>query len=394
MPIVTLSSEFCKNAVCTKGKTKENYYDTAITGFILEARVSGGKTYALRYKDQYGKQCQIKIGDWKSITFEKAKNAAQIIRSKVVLGQDPGTEKKIKKVVPTLADFCRDRYLPYIKGFKKSPNTDISYLRCHILPRFGKMTMDKITQQEVVEFYHGIKAKGYAMGTANQAFFLLRAIFNLGITWKIPGIEVNPALGVKVLDANNARERYLTVEETERLRQVLARSANLSLKSIVELLLLLGCRKRELLDSSWADFDLERRSWRIPMTKSGKSRHVPLSKAALEILAQLPRYEGCPYLLPNPVTRKPYASIYTGWDNARKAAGLPDVRIHDLRHSCASFMVNSGRSIYEVSQILGHSELKTTQRYAHLSQDTLLAAVDAGADAAGMSWSTQEETGK
>ena len=395
MPIVPLSSEFCKNARCPEGKTKENYYDTVTTGFILETRVSGGKTYALRYKDQYGKQCQIKIGDSKSISFDEARNAAQMIRSKVVLGQDPSSEKKIKKIVPTLADFCRDRYLPYIKGFKRSPGTDESYLRCHVLPRFGKLTMDKITQHDVIEFYHGIKAKGYAMGTANQALFLLRSILNLAIKWQVPGIEVNPAIGLKVFDANNARERYLTVEETDRLRNSLAQSANLNLKSIIELLLLLGCRKRELLDSRWSDFDLERRNWRIPMSKSGKSRHVPLSKAALEILTQLPRYEECPYVLPNPVTLKPYASIYTSWDNARKAAGLPDVRMHDLRHSCASFMVNSGRSLYEVTKVLGHSELKTTQRYAHLSQDTLLAAVDAGADATGMSWGTgnKEATG-
>ena len=209
------------------------------TGFILETRVSGGKTYALRYKDQYGKQCQIKIGDSKSISFDKARNAAQMIRSKVVLGQDPSSEKKIKKIVPTLADFCRDRYLPYIKGFKRSPSTDESYLRCHVLPRFGKLTMDKITQHDVIEFYHGIKAKGYAMGTANQALFLLRSILNLAIKWQVPGIEVNPAIGLKVFDANNARERYLTVEETDRLRNALAQSANLNLKSIIELLLLL-----------------------------------------------------------------------------------------------------------------------------------------------------------
>jgi len=126
----------------------------------------------------------------------------------------------------------------------------------------------------------------------------------------------------------------------------------------------------------------------MPMSKTGKARHVPLSKAALEILSQLPRYEKCPYLVPNPDNLKPYRSIFTGWDNARKEAGLPDVRLHDLRHSCASFMVNSGRSIYEVATVLGHSQLKTTQRYAHLSQETLLAAVDAGANATGMKWGT------
>ena len=176
-----------------------------------------------------------------------------------------------------------------------------------------------------------------------------------------------------------ARERYLSAEETQRLLEHLEKSKNPQLKYIVPLLLLLGCRKRELLDSRWEDFDLERRTWRIPMSKSGKVRYVPLSKTAIEILEQLPRWEGCPYVIPNPDTKLPYTQIHRAWDNARKAAGLPDVRMHDLRHSMASNMVNSGRSIYEVAKVLGHSQLKTTQRYAHLSQETLLAAVDAAA---------------
>ena len=113
------------------------------------------------------------------------------------------------------------------------------------------------------------------------------------------------------------------------------------------------------------------------MSKSGKSRHVPLSKAAVDILDQLPRFDGCPYILPSPLSMKPFSQIHKAWNNARIAAGLPDVRMHDLRHSMASNMVNSGRSIYEVAKVLGHSQLKTTQRYAHLSQETLLEAVDA-----------------
>ena len=95
------------------------------------------------------------------------------------------------------------------------------------------------------------------------------------------------------------------------------------------------------------------------------------------ILAQLPRFEGCPYLVPNPETRRPYISIFAPWNRVRKLAGLPEVRMHDLRHSFASFLINSGRSLYEVQHLLGHAQSITTQRYAHLSQSTLLDAVDA-----------------
>jgi integrase len=163
-------------------------------------------------------------------------------------------------------------------------------------------------------------------------------------------------------------------------------SDNTQLKFIIPLLLLTGARKRELLDARWEHFDLGRRIWTIPTCKTGKARHVPLSSAALSILAQLPRWDGCPFVVPNPKTRVPFVSIFISWNTARKRADLPDVRMHDLRHSMASNMVNSGRSIYEVAKVLGHTQLKTSQRYSHLSQETLLAAVDAAADATGANW--------
>lgn len=160
------------------------------------------------------------------------------------------------------------------------------------------------------------------------------------------------------------------------------RVVNIGLANDRLILVLIGARKRELLDAKWEDFDVERRNWRIPMSKSGKARHVPLSTAVLDILKSLPRWDGCPYVVPNPQTLRPFKSVFYSWNTARKEAGLDDVRMHDLRHSMASNLVNSGRSIYEVSKILGHSQIKTSQRYAHLAHETLLAA----ADAASSSW--------
>ena len=142
------------------------------------------------------------------------------------------------------------------------------------------------------------------------------------------------------------------------------------------MLILTGARKREVLDAQWTDFDLERRTWRIPVTKSGKARHVPLSDGVMKLLGSIPRQTNCPWTFPNPVTSKPYVSIFCSWDTVRTRAGLTDVRMHDLRHSFASFLVNAGRSLYEVQRILGHTQIKTTQRYSHLSQDSLIAAAN------------------
>lgn len=384
MPKVSLDAIFVRNATCPDGKSKIDYYDTNITGFIVEVRASGGKTYHLRYRDAHGKLRQHKIGDCKSLTFEKAKNAAQKLRARVVLGDNPVEERKVLRSVPTLEDFARERYLPYVKGYKRSWSTDESVLKNHILPVFGKMHMDQITEQSIIEYHHKMGRQGYAPASANKIVILLRYMFNLAIKWKISGVVSNPTANVPLYEVNNAKERYLTPEETRRLVDVIQNSQNTQLKYIVPLLLSLGCRKSELLNSKWEDFDLHKRSWRIPMTKSGKPRHVPLSEGVLQLLAQVPRWEGCPYVVPNPKTLKPFVSIFYAWDTARKQAGMPELRIHDLRHSFASFLVNNGRSIYEVQKILGHTQLKTTQRYSHLSPETLIDAVESAWVGAGL----------
>jgi integrase len=138
-----------------------------------------------------------------------------------------------------------------------------------------------------------------------------------------------------------------------------------------------------VLDARWEDFDLGRRAWRIPITKSGRARHVPLSDGALTLLATMPRKSDCEWAFANPETGKPYVSIFCAWNTARKSIGLSDLRMHDLRHSFASLLINSGRTLYEVQHILGHTQVKTTQRYAHLSQDTLLAAANSATTALG-----------
>ncbi len=109
----------------------------------------------------------------------------------------------------------------------------------------------------------------------------------------------------------------------------------------------------------WEDFDFDNRLWKIPVTKSGKPRYVPVSDGIIAILNSVPRLAGSRYVFPNPDTGKPYVTIFYSWNTARQRAGLPDVRIYDLRHSFASILINSGRSLYEVQHLLGHTQSKT-----------------------------------
>ena len=364
------------SATCPAGSAKHDIFDEGCKGLMLEIRPTGYKAYYLRYSDERGKQRQLKLADARDLTLEQARKKAEQFRVKIALGEDPRAEKAIRKTIPTFGEFIRDRYLPYVDGYKKAAWSDRSYLNNQILPVLKDKYLDQITRQDIIALHHGLRKKGYAPGTCNRSLILIRYAFNLAIKWEIPGVTVNPSKDVPLFDDSVKKERYLSQDETQRLYTAVQQSDNPMLQYIIPMLILTGARKREVLDAKWEDFDLERRQWRIPITKSGKPRHVPMSDGVLRLLAQVPRQEGCPYVFPNPKTGKPFLSVFKSWDTARNRAGLRDVRIHDLRHSFASFLVNAGRSLYEVQRILGHTQIKTTQRYAHLSQDTLIDAAN------------------
>ncbi len=386
MPKVSLDAAFVRTATCPEGKARIDYFDTSIKGFTLEVRISGGKTYYLRYRDDYHRQRQHKIGDAQSISFDKARSAAERLRSRVVLGEDPAEAKKIKRSIPTIAEFYHDTYLPYLQSYRRNMQSDFSFHHTHMLPRFGSKHLDELTQQDVIDAQQSMRKAGYAAGTANKFIVQIRYMYNVAKKRGVPGSDVNPAAGAKQFLVEG-RERFLTQEEIQRLRVAVEKSINKQLKYIVALLLMLGCRKLELLNAKWEHFDLDRRTWKIPLSKSGKMRHVPLSNEAVELLKGLPRWKGCHYVLPNPKTLKPYTDFHEPWHTACRRAGLKDVRIHDLRHTFASNLVNAGHSLFVVSRALGHANIVQTARYSHLADDTLLAAADAAANAMGNTWS-------
>ena len=369
---------------CPTGKKKTELFDLLSRGLSLEVRATGGKTYYRRYRDSRGRIRQIKLGDERNLSLADARQLSDKVGRRVAMGEDPLEQKQIARTVPTFADFIADQYMPYIKSYKRSWDTDVSLLKNHLLPRFGKRYMDEITRQDIVKMHADRKASGAAPGSANRLLIMMRYIFNLALKWEVQGIKANPCKGIPLMEENNKMERYLSVEEAQRLYEAVCKSENTMLKYIVPMLILTGARKREVLDAKWEDFDLGRRAWRIPISKSGKARHVPLSDGALNVLASMPRDMNCKWAFANPDTGKPFVSVFCAWNTARKSVGLSDVRMHDLRHSFASLLINSGRTLYEVQHILGHTQVKTTQRYAHLSQDTLLAAANSATVALGV----------
>jgi integrase len=262
----------------------------------------------------------------------------------------------------------------------------VTLINNHINPALGLCSMVDITPGDMARVIHGMQLKKYAAGTCNRVLVLMRYAYALALKWQEAGITYNPAKDLPNLKQDNKLERFLSPEEATRLMSCVRLSENSLLQSIVPFLIYTGARKREVLDAKWIDIDWQEKSWRIPFTKSGKVRHVPLSEGALEVLLVLKNatdkiaVKGVAlpidvWIFANPKTLKPYVSIFYSWDTARKLAGMPALRVHDLRHSFASFLVNAGRSLYEVQELLGHADIRTTSRYAHLNRERLVGAV-------------------
>jgi len=301
------------------------------------------------------------------------------------MGGNPAAAKAEKKAVPTYADLAA-QHQAFAESYQKTPGNTEAILRVHLCTRWGNKRLDEITTPDVANWLGELRSSGLAPATVEKIRITFNRSFELALKWQTPGVKFNPVRGIPRPKFNNARDRYLSSDDAERLLKACEASINPQLRNIVGLLLLTGARKRELLDAKWENVNLDRKVWFIPTSKTGKARYVPLSKPALDLIAGLPRYDKCAWLLPNPKTKKPYTDIKHPWETAREAAGLEGLHLHDLRHSAASFMINAGIDLFAVGRILGHADHQSTMRYSHLANDTLMQAVEAGAAKMNVNW--------
>jgi integrase len=175
---------------------------------------------------------------------------------------------------------------------------------------------------------------------------------------------------------DNAVENYLNDEELKRLMAVLQTDHNRTVCLIIMLLLCTGVRKNEALLAEKKYISMDTRVWRIPASsaKAKKMRSLPLSDAAMDVLRQAysDSDSESAYVFVNKRTGKPYTTIQKQWERIREKAGLKHCRLHDLRHTFASYLANSGHSLFEIQTLLGHASPKVTMRYSHLSVGTTL----------------------
>lgn len=371
MPVVKLSNDILSNQLhCPPDKARIELCDADVRGlYVLVTAASPGQgAFFLRYKDSAKKTCHHRIGHSADITLSEARKEARRLKAEIALGGDLKVDNC--QVDLNFDDFFSKHYLAYVSPRKRSWQRDEELYRLRVKPVFGKKPIAQITRKQIQQFHTDLLKEGLAPATCDLHLKVIRHALNLGIEWGM--LELNPANRIPLFKVDNQIEHYMSHDELERLLHVLRTGKNRPVCCIALFLLSTGARLNEALQAKRSQIDTENRVWRIPATnsKSKRIRAVPLNDSALDVLKQLGT-EGGDFLFINPKTKEPYTTIHKSWGRIKTKAGLPNLRIHDLRHQYASFLVNSGRTLYEVQQILGHSDPIVTMRYAHLSTKTL-----------------------
>jgi integrase len=383
MPIVKLDNRFIKTGlICPDDKRRIEYCCNETKGLFIEVRKTqqGVGTYYLRYKDTHKKTCTVKIGLTTDIKLSEARDRAKQLRADVSLGSDPKAETLKRKQVPTLSVFMADNYMPYVKQHKRTWGNDEQMFDKHINAEFGHLRLDEIKRIDVESFHLKLRESNLSAATCDHYAKLIRRVLNLAVDWNI--IDSNPLARLKLFNEDNQLERYLNDDELSRLLHVLMHDENRMVSSLILFLLSSGARLGEALTATWENVDIEHKTWRVTasVSKSKRMRAIPLNSTAISVLEAVDTRGKFEHVFINTKTGNPYKCIKKTWSRIRDEVGLVKFRLHDLRHNYASMLVNSGRSLYEVQHILGHSDPKVTMRYAHLNTETLHDAVDAASD--------------
>jgi len=366
------------------------FWDSEIKGFALRVTARGAKSFVLDYRVG-GRQRRITLGNYPDWTVQAARVAARAMKREVDLGQDPMGERHALREAPTVQDLW-ERYqsekLP-TKASRTQIDERSMWLKI-ILPRLAKHRVADVTYNDIDELHRDITRIRKTPVRANRVVEALRAAFNLAIRWHWR--QDNPARGVQ-RNPEQKRERYLGKTEIMALARALNEHPEVTSANAIRLLMLTGARRGEVLNATWDMFDLDQGIWTKPSshTKQRRVHRVPLSMPAVELLKSIRHQANGRYIFCG-AEGKPLTDIKRSWASICKKAGFvervpkrsrtgrpivdstgapilieqPNVRIHDLRHSFASILVSAGSSLSLIGQLLGHTQVQTTQRYAHL----------------------------
>ena len=388
-------------------KSGETIWDAKLSGFGLRVTEKGAKSYVLKYR-AHGRQRWLTIGRHghpMPVELAAAKGAVwtpdsareEAIRQlgRVAAGADPAHEKQAARKAETLSEFSKRYVRDHIEAHSKASTARESkrLLNAHVLPSLGHIRLLDMSAHDAAQFHKGLSKTPYL---ANRCLALVSHMLTTAERWGVcPGGSTVCRYVQKFKE--QARKRYLSPKETAALGQALTAAetakANVHGLAIIRLLALTGARRGEIEALRWAEVDFDRSALHLGDSKTG-AKTIPLAPAALAILSSVKRQEGAVWVFPASSGEGHYQGLGKLWRAVRQEAGLDDVRLHDLRHTFASFGAAGGFSLPVIGALLGHKQAATTQRYAHLANDPVAeAAKRVGGDiAAALGEPSKEKT--
>lgn len=374
-------------------------WDTILPGLFVRVRPSGRKGFYAVYRLRNHKQQKIKLGDFPVITVEDAREKFRELTNSAFDGFDPVKQIKDRAAAeldPAVSGTVEDLYKKYmaehaIHKKASSAANDVIYWERHILPRLGQKAVRSVTRGDISAVHNAIGQEVNSKGqlkttTANRVLEVLKKAFNLAEDWEWRPEGSNPCRKVKKF-AERPRRRYLSMQECINLYQVLSdylkdeRYRARQIAHLVLLLLYTGGRRGEIITAKWSYVVPERCVLALPDTKANRPQDIQLSNEALEVLEwiradqQKNGFSG-DYIFDGHVKGQPLKDEGDHWDNIRARASLSDFRMHDLRHSFASFMAMTTGSQVMIKEALRHADAKTSERYTHMFNDPLRLAVN------------------
>jgi integrase len=356
--------------------TDYTVWDFDVRGFGCRVHASGRKTFVVKYRVGGGRgatQRKMALGCYGPTTVDQARLSARQALAEVVKGGDPAGRRNDYRHAHSVREFAL-RYLAEHARPKKSARSaeeDEWLLDRYVLPKLGTRKMVDLAAADIARVVHGLSI---TPALANRVRALLSKMLSLAVVWGVRSDPANPARAVQKYP-ERSRARYLSGEEVKRLGDALsAAQRNVSEPwqaiAAIRMLLFSGCRRGEVLGMRWEYIDYDNGVVLLPTSKTGR-KTVYLSAPILQILSELPRKDGNPWVLPSrlAVNDRPFEGVGHVWLRIRATAGLNDVRLHDLRHTFASKGVNLGIGLPLIGGLLGHVLPTTTAKYAHLAAD-------------------------
>ncbi len=364
-------STFARRGRAAKPRDKRyDIRDDVVPGLILRVSPTGARSFALD-RVVRGRRRHATLGDAETMTVPEARREArELIAAFTETVRKDGDPRTPGHPMTAFADEFLERQAHRWKP--RTRETNVRMVEKDILPAFGNLTVDAITSGHVRDWFAAMSGRP---GVANRAMPVLSMMMRMAELWGYRAHNSNPCKNTKRYKTK-PKERFLTAEEMARLNAVLTRDEFWCphIVAIVRLLMLTGCRFGEIASLEW-DWIRNKRIF-LPDSKSGP-RTIWLSSAARAVIDAIPRHgPDCPYLFPARPPTRPVDNIEYHWNRIRNEAGLPGLRLHDLRHSWASVAAMNGVDMVTIAKLLGHALVETTERYVHLSDQSVTDAAD------------------